>query len=91
MPLVISAAYLLLHIVLTKANSTNDPMMNIVQTMNHTPLAILYDTFGISLPVWDERVIKVNMVLMPGNIVLLVLLQFLLQAKVLKIINFCLC
>jgi hypothetical protein len=74
MTLGISIAYLLLQIVLTKANSTNDPMMNIVQTMNHNPLAILYDTFGISLPVWDERVINVNIVLIPGKTVLLVLL-----------------
>jgi hypothetical protein len=43
-------------------------MINAVQTMNHTSLAILYDTLGIALPVWDERVMNVNIVLMPGNI-----------------------
>jgi hypothetical protein len=53
--------------VLTKANSTSDPMMNPVQAMNHTSLAIMYDTAGIALPVWHERVMKVRMVLMPGN------------------------
>jgi len=52
---------------LTKANSTSDPMMNAVQAMNHTSLAITYDTAGIALPVWHERVMKVRIVLMPGN------------------------
>ena len=42
-------------------------MMNAVQVMNHTSLAITYDTVGIALPVWHERVMKVSMVLMPGN------------------------
>jgi hypothetical protein len=52
---------------LTKANSTNDPMMNAVQAMNHTSLAIMYDTAGIALPVWHERAMKVRMVLIPGK------------------------
>jgi hypothetical protein len=71
--------------VLTKANSTNDPIMNVVQTMNHTSLAILYDTLGIALPVCDERVINVNIVLMPGKILLLLLSDILITVKVLKI------
>jgi hypothetical protein len=52
---------------LTKANSTIVPMINVVQTMNQTPLAIMYDTSGIALSVWDERVKNVNIVLMPGK------------------------
>jgi hypothetical protein len=36
---------------LTKANSTSDPMMNAVQAMNHTSLATMYDTVGVELPV----------------------------------------
>jgi hypothetical protein len=73
--------------VLTKANSTNDPMMNVVQTMNHTSLAILYDTLGIALPAWDERVMNVNIVLMPGNILLLLLSELLFTVKVQKSIH----
>lgn len=80
--LAISTAYLLLQIVLTKANSTSDPMMKIIQTMNHTPLAMLYDVFGIPLPVCDERVMNVNIALMPGKILLLMLLEFLHKAKI---------
>jgi hypothetical protein len=52
---------------LTKANSTSDPMMNAVQVVNHTSLAMMYDTVGIALPVWQERAMKVSMVLMPGK------------------------
>jgi hypothetical protein len=80
-----SIAYLLLQIVLTKENSTNDPMMKVVQTMNHTSLALLYDTLGIALSVWDERVMNVNIVLMPGKILILLLLEFLFATKALKI------
>jgi hypothetical protein len=73
---------------LTKANSTNDPMMKVVQTMNHTSLAILYDTLGIALPVWDERVMNVSIVLMPGKILILLLSEFVFTVEVLKISPF---
>jgi hypothetical protein len=76
---VISDAYLLLQIVLTKANSTNDPMMNVVQTINHTSFAIMYDTSGIALSVSDESVMNVNMELMPGKKYLLLELLSILQ------------
>lgn len=65
-----SCTYLLLQIVLTKANSTSVPMMNVVQTMNHTSLAIMYETLGNALPVWQDKVMKVKIVLMPGKKVL---------------------
>jgi hypothetical protein len=60
-------AYLLLQIVLTKANSTNEPMMNVVQTMNHTSFVMMYETLGMVLPVWDESMMNVNILLMPGK------------------------
>jgi hypothetical protein len=49
-------------------------MMNDVQAMNHTSLAMLYDTLGIALPVLDERVMNVSIELMPGKKLLLELL-----------------
>jgi putative lipase involved disintegration of autophagic bodies len=45
-------------------------MMKVVQAMNHTSLTILYDTAGIALPVWHDRVMNVKMELMPGKEVL---------------------
>ena len=58
---------LLLLIMLTKANSTSDPKMKAMQATNHTSLATMYDTVGVVLPVWHDRVMKVRMVLIPGN------------------------
>ena len=52
---------------LTKANCTSDPKMKAVQATNHTSLATMYDTVGVALPVWHDRVMKVRMVLIPGN------------------------
>lgn len=57
--------YLLLQIVLTKANSTNDPNMKTVHPINHISVAFMYDTFGRELPVFLDKVMKVNMVLVP--------------------------
>jgi hypothetical protein len=42
-------------------------MMNVVQTMNHTSFAMMYETLGMVLPVWDESVMNVNILLMPGK------------------------
>jgi hypothetical protein len=38
--------------------------------MNHTSLAIMYETLGNALPVWQDKVMKVKIVLMPGKKVL---------------------
>jgi len=51
--------------VLTNANSTNEPNINAVQTMNHISVALMYETFGNELPVFLDNVINVNIVLVP--------------------------
>lgn len=53
--------------VLTKANSTNEPNMNIVQPINHISVALMYDTFGKELPVFLDNVINVSIVLVPAK------------------------
>jgi len=51
--------------VLTKANSTRDPKMKAVHTINHISVALMYDTLGRGLPVFLVNVINVSMVLVP--------------------------
>jgi hypothetical protein len=51
--------------VLTKANSTREPKMKAVQTMNQISVALMYDTLGKELPVLRVRVMKVSIVLVP--------------------------
>lgn len=60
-------AYLRLQIMLTKANSTREPKMNPVQPRNQISLALMYDTLGRVLPWEDAKVIKDNIVVVPGR------------------------
>jgi hypothetical protein len=57
--------YFLRQMVLTKANSTSDPKMKAVQTMNQISVALMYDTLGRELPVLRVSVMKVSIVLVP--------------------------
>lgn len=51
--------------VLTNANSTKEPKINAVQTINHISVALIYETFGNELPVFLDNVMNVNIVLVP--------------------------
>lgn len=51
--------------VLTNANSTNEPNMNAVHTRNHISVALMYETFGNELPMFLDSVMNVSIVLVP--------------------------
>ena len=57
--------YFLLQIVFTNANSTNEPNIKAVQTINQTSVAFIYENLGRELPVFLVSVIKVSIVLVP--------------------------
>jgi hypothetical protein len=62
--------------VFEKANSTRDPKMKSVQTMNQISVDLMYETLGKELPMLRLRVMKVSMVLVPVDKMAVVTLSY---------------